>query len=357
LTDADYMRMALELAAKGAGSVSPNPMVGAVIVKDGEIIGKGYHKQYGGPHAERAALADCAASPEGAALYVTLEPCCHHGKTPPCTDAILAGGIRKMVVGVRDPNPLMAGKGVAILRAAGIEVTEGLLEDECRKLNEVFFHYIQTHTPYVVMKYAMTMDGMTATRTGQSKWITGEAARARVHRDRGRYSAVMVGIGTVLADDPLLTCRAEGGRNPVRIVCDTHLRIPLDSQLVKTAREVPTIIATVCTDEEKHRPLVDLGCQIITAPKKDGHIDLTALMALLGKEKIDSVLVEGGGTLHRSFLQSGLVNKVQAYIAPKLFGDIDIPDQAALLAGSRIECLGEDFLIESEVVQRVHGDH
>ena len=356
MTDADYMRMALALAAKGAGWVSPNPMVGAVLVKGGEIIGRGYHRQYGGPHAERAALADCTVSPEGAALYVTLEPCCHHGKTPPCTQAVLASGIRRVVAGVRDPNPLMAGKGLALLRAAGVEVAEGVLEDECRALNEVFFHYIRTQTPYVVMKYAMTMDGMTATRTGQSKWITGEAARQRVHRDRGRYSAVMVGVGTVLADDPLLTCRAEGGRNPVRIVCDTHLRTPPDSQIVKTAGEVPTIIATTCADEEKRKPLADLGCRILTAPQKDGRVDLTELMALLGKEKIDSILLEGGGTLHRSFLQSGLVNKVQAYIAPKLFGNADVPAQACLLANSRVELLGGDFLIESEVARHVHGD-
>ena len=356
MTDTEYMRMALELAGKGVGLVSPNPMVGAVVVKDGEIIGKGYHRRYGGPHAERDALADCTASPEGATLYVTLEPCCHHGKTPPCTDAVLAGGIRKVVVGIRDPNPLMAGKGVEILRAAGIEVIEGVLEDECRKLNEVFFHYIQTRTPFVVMKYAMTMDGMTATRTGQSKWITGEAARQRVQRDRGRYSAIMVGIGTVLADDPLLTCRAEGGRNPVRIICDTRLCTPVHSQIAQTAAVVPTILATACTDIEKRGPLIGLGCRIITVPLRGDHIDLNALMARLGQEKIDSILLEGGSTLHRSFLQSGLINKVQAYIAPKLFGNVSLPEQACLLANSRMELLGEDFLIESEVVQHVHGD-
>jgi len=366
MTDRDYMRRALTLAERGAGWVAPNPMVGAVLVKDGAVIGEGYHERCGQPHAERNALASCAASPKGATLYVTLEPCRHHGKTPPCTDAILESGVARVVVGVRDPNPLMAGQGIAQLRAAGVEVIEGVLEDECRVLNEVFFHYIQTRMPFVVMKYAMTMDGKTATRTGASRWITGEAARQRVHRDRHRCSAIMAGVGAVLADDPLLTCRMEQGRNPVRVICDTRLRTPLQSRIVRTAETVPTVLAACVPDEAKHKPYLERGCRVLTLPALDGHIDLRALLARLGEEQIDSVLLEGGGTLNWSFLREGLVNKVQAYVAPKLFGGaahspvegagVGLPDEAFLLTNSTVTPLGGDFLIESEVTPRVHGD-
>ena len=219
MTDEYYMRRAIALAQKGEGQVSPNPLVGAVIVKDGKIIGEGYHEHYGQPHAERNALANCIQSPEGATIYVTLEPCCHHGKQPPCTDALLAAGIRRVVIGSKDPNPLVHGKGIRILREHGVEVTEQVLQDECDEMNEVFFHYIQTKLPFVILKYAMTLDGKIATYTGASRWVTGEAARAHVHRMRNRYHAIMVGVGTVLADDPMLTCRlgkTENGVNPVR---------------------------------------------------------------------------------------------------------------------------------------------
>ena len=227
IKDMEYMQLALALARKGCGWVAPNPMVGAVIVKDGEIIGQGWHEKCGQPHAERNALASCTKSPRGATMYVTLEPCCHTGRQPPCTDAILEAGIRRVVVGSGDPNPLVAGKGIQILRAHGIEVTENVLREECQRLNEVFFHYIRTKRPFVVMKYAMTLDGKIAAYTGASKWITGEKARNHVQEQRHRYSAIMAGVGTVLADDPLLTCRINGGKNPIRIICDTNLRTPL----------------------------------------------------------------------------------------------------------------------------------
>jgi len=368
MDDKQYMQMALKLAEKGSGQVSPNPMVGAVIVKDGRVIGQGYHQKYGSPHAERNALASCATSPKGSTLYVTLEPCCHYGKTPPCTEAVIESGISKVVVGVKDPNPLVAGKGIEKLRQQGIEVIEGFLEAECKKLNEVFFHYIKTKTPFVVMKYAMTMDGKTAAHTGNSKWITGEAARLRVHQDRGRYTAIMAGIGTVLADDPLLTCRVENGKNPVRIICDTNLRLPLNSKVVETAKDIPTIIATSCTDEEKQRPYLDSSCEIMMVSENNGHIDLNELMVSLGRQKIDSVLLEGGSTLNWSALENGLVSKVQAYIAPKLLGGEGAktpigglgaphPDKAFFLANSKITMLGEDILIESEVIKNVYGDN
>ena len=205
MTDSDYMMLALELAERGRGRVHPNPMVGAVVVMGGKIIGKGYHEKYGDFHGERNAILSCHKNPVGATLYVTLEPCCHHGKTPPCTDIIIESGIRRVVIGTPDPNPLVAGKGINILKQHGIEVVSGVMEKECLRLNEVFFHFIKNRTPYVVMKYAMTMDGKTAAWTGKSRWITGEIARRRVHEDRLRYTAIMTGVGTVLSDDPLLT--------------------------------------------------------------------------------------------------------------------------------------------------------
>ena len=238
--DEKYMRHAIELAKKGLGWTNPNPMVGAVIVKDGKIIGEGYHKKYGELHAETSALNNCTKSPEGATIYVTLEPCCHHGKQPPCTEAIIKAGIKRVVIGSLDPNPLVSGKGMQILREHNIQVDNKLVcNRECIDMNYVFFHYIKEKLPYVIVKYAQTLDGKIATHNGLSKWITGEAARENVHMDRHRYSAIMVGINTVIKDDPMLNCRCkdiEKPHNPVRIVCDTRLRTPLDSRLVKTAR-------------------------------------------------------------------------------------------------------------------------
>lgn len=355
------MELALKYAKKGCGWVSPNPMVGAVVVKNGKVIGAGYHEQYGGLHAERNALASCTESPQGATLYVTLEPCCHFGKTPPCTDAIIESGIRRVVVGSVDPNPLVAGKGIEILRQNGIEVTQGVLNEACTMLNNVFFHFIRTKTPYVVMKYAMTMDGKIATRSGESKWITGEAARGRVQQDRHRYTGIMVGVGTVLADNPLLTCRLSEGKNPIRIICDSQLRTPLKSQVVKTAEQIPTILATCCSDEERARLYREAGCEVLALPSKDGHIDLRALMVALGERTIDSVLLEGGGTLNWSALKSGIVNKVQAYVAPRLFGGceakspvegfgVENPEYAFRLTSPHVTRLGDDILLESEVI-------
>ena len=244
----NYMRLAMELALKGGNRVSPNPLVGAVIVKDGEIIGQGYHEEYGGPHAEINALRSADSSPTGATMYVTLEPCCHHGKTPPCTEALIRSGISRVVVGAKDPNPLVAGRGMEILRESGISVEMSELESECEALNRIFFHYIRTGTPYVVMKYAMTLDGKTATVSGRSRWISGEVSRENVHRTRNMLTAIMTGSGTVLADDPELTCRIEGGRDPIRIICDSRLRIPLDAKVFRNTDSIKTIVAT-CTKD------------------------------------------------------------------------------------------------------------
>ena len=230
LQDREYMKQALALAEKGHGWVNPNPMVGAVLVKDGRIIGEGYHTRYGQLHAEREAFKNAAERGEetaGADLYVTLEPCCHTGKQPPCTEAVLASGVKRVIVGCTDPNPVVAGRGIRLLREKGLEVVAGVLRGECERQNEVFFHFMRTKLPFTVLKYAMTLDGKTATVSGKSQWITGEAARKRVHEDRGRYMAILTGVSTVLADNPQLTCRIPGGKNPIRVIADTKLRTPL----------------------------------------------------------------------------------------------------------------------------------
>ena len=386
MTDQEYMRRAIELAKKGTGWTNPNPLVGAVIVKNGKIIGEGYHTCYGKMHAEREAFASLKESAQGADLYVTLEPCCHYGKQPPCTDAILAHKVRRVVIGSRDPNPQVAGKGAAILRKAGILVEEDFLREECDALNPVFFHFITKGTPYVVMKYAMTCDGKIATRTGASKWITGEDARNLVQEFRYTYSGIMAGIGTVLADDPMLNVRIPGKRSPVRIICDDHLRIPLDSNIVKTAREYRTILATLldtvaagplqasvsaCIEEtspglsgeetkDKIEKLKEAGVEILAVPGLDGRIDLQKLMLLLGEKKIDSILLEGGGILNDSALRAGVVHEVKAFIAPKLFGGgdakspvegrgVELPAEAVALDLISTRQIGADLLLEYRV--------
>jgi diaminohydroxyphosphoribosylaminopyrimidine deaminase/5-amino-6-(5-phosphoribosylamino)uracil reductase len=352
-----YMELAMELAGRGRGKVNPNPLVGAVIVKNGEIIGMGYHEAYGELHAERKALASCHQSPEGATLYVTLEPCCHFGKTPPCTDAIIENKISRVVIGTLDPNPLVMGKGMEKLVEKGITVITGVLEEACQEMNAIFFHFIKTARPFVLMKYAMTMDGKIATFSGKSKWITGETARAAVHETRNDYSGIMVGINTILQDDPLLTCRIEGGQDPVRIICDTHLRIPLSSRIVETARKIPTYLATASRDENKIKRLKTMSCRILAVPKDGNQLNLNELMNQLGAEKIDSILLEGGGTLNFSALAAGIVNRLQVYVAPKIFGGasaktpvegqgVEDPREAFRFDHRKIKIFGEDILLE-----------
>ena len=364
--ESEYMRHAIALAKNGEGRTNPNPLVGAVLVKNNEIIGEGFHQKYGGLHAEREALKNCEEngnSAEGATLYVTLEPCCHFGKQPPCTQAIVKSGIRRVVVGSRDPNPLVHGKGNSFLREQGIEVTEDFLKDECDALNPIFFHYISTRTPYVALKYAMTADGKTASKTGKSKWITGEKSRLFVHQLRNRYSCILAGIGTVLADNPLLTSRIPDGRNPVRIICDSKLRIPLDCNIVKTAKEIPTIIAC-CQENEKKSALEKSGCEVLCLPGKTG-VDLKKLTKTLGERSLDSVLIEGGSEIHYSALEAGIVQHIYAFTAPKIFGGkaktpvegegIELPENCFQLELERIEKIGDDILAEYNVPQNASG--
>lgn len=315
------MKRALELSKLGAGKVNPNPLVGSVLVKNGQIIGEGYHEYYGGPHAEINALSNSTEAVEDSTLYVTLEPCCHYGKTPPCTDAIIKNKLRRVVVGTLDPNPLVAGKGVNILKKHGIEVTTGILENDCKKTNEIFMKFIRTKIPFVIMKTAMTLDGKIASVSGASKWITGEAARLEVHKLRNSVSAIMTGIGTVLSDDPLLTCRIEGGVTPKRIIVDSHLRIPLSAKVLLDQEKAPTIIAAIeNAPANKLQQLQNLGITVLTIPEYMGRVNLKLLIKRLGELNIDSVLLEGGSNVNYSALEQDIVDKVQFYIAPKIIG-------------------------------------
>ena len=407
-TNDDYMLRALGLAKKGMGRTLSNPMVGAVIVKDGRVIGEGFHEYYGGLHAERNALAAVTESPEGADMYVTLEPCDHHGKTPPCTEAVIESGIKRVFIGSGDPNPKVSGKGVAHLREAGIEVITGVLKEQCDELNKIFFRYIQTGLPYVCMKYAMTADGKIAAKTGDSKWISSEESRTLVQEMRNEYPAIMAGIGTVMKDDPLLTCRLEGGVTPVRIICDSSLRIPLESNIVKTAWQVPTfavcalpdlpdgvlVKASVkCNDTgrlgkcvaiegeeqvlfdgdipDKIKELAGYGVGIINVccelPEglvsyegsgcaKSVRTDLKELVRILGDHGIAGILLEGGGELNFSALEAGIVDEVNVFMGAKLVGGqaktpvggegIERMAEAFPLKLKECRCVGDDVLVK-----------
>ena len=369
MNDQDYMRRAISLARRGAPWTSPNPLVGAVIVKDGRIIGEGWHEKCGGLHAERNALKNCTEDPAGAAIYVTLEPCCHHGRTPPCTEALIEQGISRVIIGSRDPNPLVAGRGAAVLRAAGITVEEDFLREECDELNPIFFHYITTKRPYTAVKYAMTADGKLATVTGASQWITGEEARAHVHLLRSRYRAILAGIGTVLADDPRLNCRAEGGRDPIRVICDSSLRLPINCQICRTAAQQETIVACAREDAEKKAALEKLGITVLCLPGQDGRVDLNALAAELGARGIDSLLIEGGGEIHAAALEAGIVQRVYAYVGAQLFGGrtaktplggagVSVPAESQKLTRKRVETFGNDILLvyDTDGAEHEEGD-
>lgn len=348
MTKYEYMQLAIDIAKKGMGHTSPNPMVGCVVVKDGKIVAEGYHENYGGFHAERNALLHCREDVTGADLYVTLEPCCHQGKTPPCTDIIIERGIGRVFVGIPDPNPKVAGNGVRILREHGIEVEMGILEKECADLNEVFLHYIEHQSPYIAMKYAMTMDGKIATFTGDSKWVTGEEARHHVHQLRKRYHAIMVGIGTVLVDDPMLNCRIEEGVDPVRVICDSNLRIPLESRIVGTANDIRTIVAYAVGNKDKEAELQEKGVELLQAGV-NGKVDFALLVSKLGKMGIDSILIEGGGTFHGTVLKSGLVDRIYCYIAPKLIGG---KDAKSPVEGSGFSLMKEALeIVDTEIMQ------
>ncbi len=357
MKDADYMKMALDLAAKAMGRTSPNPMVGAVVVRDGEVVGKGFHARAGTPHAEVLALQNAGERARGSTLYVTLEPCCHFGRTGPCTEAVIQAGVGRVVAAMADPNPLVAGRGLARLKSAGLEVHCGVMEEEARKLNEVFIKYITSGMPFVVMKAAVSLDGKIATREGDSQWITGPEAREFGHRLRDRYDAVLVGVNTVLADNPLLTTRLpEGGRDPVRLVLDSLARTPPGSAVINRSSQAPTIIVT--TDRaprDRVRLLEQAGAVVLAVPAGDsgGRVDIRALMRTLAEREITSVLIEGGGEVHASALASGVVDKVAWFVAPKLIGGREAPGP---LGGLGIDRLSEAVSLDRVSVARMGND-
>lgn len=353
--DRMYMERALLLAAKGRGTTTPNPMVGAVIVKEGRVIGEGYHIRAGEGHAEVNAFKNATEDVAGATMYVTLEPCSHYGKTPPCADRIIEKGIGRVVVAAMDPNPLVAGRGIQKIRDAGIPVTTGVLEAASVRLNEVFMKYIVTGKPFVLLKAAMSLDGKIATAEGESQWISCETSRKEVHRLRHELTAVMVGIGTVLADDPMLNCRIAGSRQPKRIIVDSHLAIPEDLKLVRSAGEYPLIIATLETsDSQKKDRLKARGAEILEIQADGGgHVDLQQLMAVLGGMKIDSILLEGGGRLAEGALKAGIVDKVQFYIAPMLIGGAAAKTP---VEGDGIQALSQSWKITDWTAEKIGDD-
>lgn len=363
MMDEKFMRQALEMAEKALGHTSPNPMVGACVVKNGEIVGKGYHVRAGAPHAEKMALKAAGEKAGDATLYVNLEPCCHHGRTGPCVEAVIAAGIKKVVIAMADPNPLVAGKGIAILKEAGLEVTVGVLEDEARRLNEVFIKYITTGLPFVVHKAAISLDGKIATRLGESQWITSSASRLYGHYLRHRYDAILVGINTVLADDPSLTARLPegGGKDPVRIVLDSGARTPPDARVIDSLSLSPVIIAvTQAAPLKRLEALRRAGAEVLAVAGGDGKVDLQILMCELGKREITSLLIEGGSEVSASAFAGGIIDKVVWFIAPKIIGGKEAPGpvgglgagwlrEAVQLKDIRVKSLDGDICIEGYV--------
>ena len=320
-TDKQYMQEAIALAERGYGHTAPNPMVGCVLVKDGRTIGRGWHRQYGDLHAEREALAACTEDPAGATAYVTLEPCCHHGKQPPCTDALLEAGIARVVVGLTDPNPLVCGKGIEILREHGVKVEIGLMADKIREQNRIFLKYITERRPWVTLKVAMTLDGKIATADGDSRWVTSPRARVFVHRLRGGHSGICVGAGTVRADNPMLDCRLTEYKNPVRILPDSLASLSPESRIAQSARSIRTILVhTEAADIDRLKQLRDCGVETLACKTDNGRIDLQDMLGQLGAMGIDSILLEGGEELNGSFFEQGLVDEYYFFVAPKILG-------------------------------------
>ncbi|MDQ0219086.1 bifunctional diaminohydroxyphosphoribosylaminopyrimidine deaminase/5-amino-6-(5-phosphoribosylamino)uracil reductase RibD [Peribacillus cavernae] len=359
MNDEFYMNLALDLAEATQGQTSPNPVVGAVIVKDGVIIGLGAHLKAGEPHAEIHALRMAGEKAAEANIYVTLEPCSHHGRTPPCADAIIHAGIKRVIISSIDPNPLVAGKGIEKLKEVGIEVTSGVLAERGNKVNEVFFHYIRNKVPYVTLKQAITLDGKIAAKTGHSKWITGEDARSDVHNERSKHAAILVGINTVIQDNPSLTNRNENpGKQPVRIILDTHMKIPADRKVLQDRIAETWIITGSEVPEAKIAEFENEYVRIIKLPSPV--IEIRELLERLGEEGIPSIYVEGGQAVNASFLKEKAVNRLVTYIAPKIIGGNDAPgmvgdlqvlsmDDALGLRFQSIEQIGEDLKITSSM--------
>ena len=360
-TQLDHMQRAIELAGRGRGFVEPNPMVGCVIVKAADRIGEGWHQRFGGPHAEIEALRAAGDRADGATMFVTLEPCCHHGKTPPCTDAIIRAGIRRVVVAQDDPFPQVRGQGLARLQQAGIAVEVGLMRAEAERLNSPYLTRIQKKRPWIIAKWAMTLDGKIASRDGTSRWISGLTSRQRVHRLRGLMDAIIVGRGTLVHDDPQLTARPPGPRTPTRIVLDTHASISLQCQLVRSCREVPVVIAAgPDVDSDKARQLRERGCEVIVCEGTDHQQRLNWLFAELGRRQFTNILVEGGAAVLGTLFDAQLIDEVHVFVAPKLVGgraavtpvggvgNSLIPENSSLIDRA-VEILDQDVYISGRV--------
>jgi diaminohydroxyphosphoribosylaminopyrimidine deaminase / 5-amino-6-(5-phosphoribosylamino)uracil reductase len=349
-----HMRRALELAAQGQGAVEPNPMVGCVIARGAEIIGEGWHRRFGGPHAEVEALKLAGPRARGATLYVTLEPCCHHGKTAPCTRAVLEAGIARVVAAMADPFPQVAGGGLAELHAAGVDVQLGVLESEARMLNAPYLKLLSTGRPWIIAKWAMTLDGKIAARTGDSRWISCEGSRKIVHQLRGRMDAIIVGRGTAAADDPLLTARPPGARTAARIVVDTRASLSLASQLVRTARNVPVLVAIGSTAAASDcGRLINAGCKIVACPGIDHTTRMESLLAVLGEDRMTNVMVEGGSRLLGSLFDARMIDEVHVFIAPKLAGGAAAPGP---IVGLGVDRIATAMPLKDIVVQQVESD-
>lgn len=346
------MRQALVLARRGEGKTSPNPAVGCVIVRDGVVVGRGWHKKAGTPHAEVHALNEAAELAKGADVYVTLEPCAHFGKTPPCAKALIEARVARVYVAMIDPNPLVAGAGIEMLRQAGIEVETGLLEAPCRGLNLPFIKWIQTRLPYVILKSAVTLDGKTATANGDSKWITSDRSRREVHRLRGKVDAIMVGVGTVVKDDPLLTCRVPGGKDPLRVVVDSNLRVPLHAALFTVPSAARTMVATCCQDQARIQALSTRGAEILNCKEEGGRVDLADLFTNLGALGVQSILLEGGSHLAGAALRAGFVDRCMIFLAPKLVGGAGM----GLFSGEGVALMGDAIRLHGMTVKRVGVD-
>jgi len=354
--DEKYMQRALDLAARAQGRTSPNPMVGAVVVKDNQMVGEGYHMKAGTPHAEVHALQAAGEAAQGATLYVNLEPCSHYGRTPPCANAIVRAGIKKVVVAGLDPNPRVSGRGLKILQDAGIETYTGVLEQEAHKLNLAFFKYIQTGTPLVSLKVAMTLDGKIASSIGDSRWISGEASRQYVHQLRNVYDAIMVGIGTVLKDDPMLNTRLEEQdcQDPVRVIIDSKLDLPSSSNIVKTTRQQKTIVfCEQQADDARQEFLEEAGCMVIRLAGENEKLPLEEVLRVLGEMEIMTLLVEGGGEINGYLIEKGLIDKVYWFIAPKIIGGKEAPTP---VGGRGIPLLKDVLLLKSMEIQRFDED-
>ncbi len=362
--DRRFMRRALTLARKGLGKTSPNPAVGAVVVKKGRIIGRGFHAKQGEPHAEVHALINAGSAAKGATIYVTLEPCHHQGRTPPCTRAVLESGIVRVVYGASDPNPKVAGGGGAFLAGQGLKVSAGVLREACEHEHRFFFKHVTTGRPYVVLKTAATLDGKTAAYTGDSRWITGEKARRQVHRMRSWLDAICVGSGTALNDDPQLTCRLRGGRDPLRVVVDTKLKLPTTAKVLDASSPASCLVACGPKAPAKRRIALErAGAQVLALPKGlKGSVDLLALMEELGRRGIISLLLEGGAGLAWGFLSQGLIDEIAYFYAPKLIGGRFATGmiggagfakmaQAVMLGTPRVRRFGDDFMVQARVIR------